>query len=146
MMGRKTTFFTPEEGERIEAAIEAAERETSGEICVHLQNFCWGDPYRVAQKVFRRLGMTETRDRNGILFFILPKKRKFVILGDEGIHQKVTQAFWDALRDRLHDKFQHGQILDGVLEVIALCGEKLKNYFPCLPTDVNELKNTISYR
>jgi len=46
------------------------------------------------EKAFVRLGMSATKDRNAVLFFVVPARRKFVVLGDSGIHEKVGEEFW----------------------------------------------------
>ena len=80
--------------ERIKQAIQKAERRTSGEIRVSVSPLFWGDVRKAAEKAFDRLGMTATKDRNAVLFFVVPARRKFVVLGDSGIHEKVGQEFW----------------------------------------------------
>ncbi len=60
--------------------------------------FFWGNVRRAAERAFDRLGMDRTKDRNGVLFFIVPSRKRFVVLGDEGIHAKVGQEFWDCAR------------------------------------------------
>lgn len=137
-------FLSKEDQARIVAAIEKAEAMTSGEIRVHLATWVLGDPYRKAKKIFQRLGMTKTEARNGILFFIVIHKHQFVILGDQGIHDKVHQEFWDSLKELLEQRFKEGNIAQGLLDVISLCGQKLKTYFPASSRNVNELDNAIS--
>jgi uncharacterized membrane protein len=132
--------------ERIKSAIQAAEKRTSGEIRVSVSQFFWGRVRPVAERTFRRLGMTATKDRNGILFFIVPSRRRFVILGDEGIHAKVGQEFWDALTADLSGEFKQGRFQDGLLKAIADVGEKLATHFPYDPlTDKNELPDDIDF-
>jgi len=132
--------------ERIKSAIQAAEKRTSGEIRVSVSQFFWGRVRPVAERTFQRLGMTGTTDRNGILFFIVPSRRRFVVLGDEGIHAKVGQEFWDALTADLSGDFKQGRFQDGLLKAIADVGEKLAVHFPCDPlTDKNELPDDIDY-
>src|SRR5690242_11615968 len=55
--------------ERVKAAIESAEHETSGEICVSVAPLFWGNIEKAADKAFLRMGMTHTKERNGVLFF-----------------------------------------------------------------------------
>lgn len=143
-MIRAKTFLTAEEKEKIVAAIEKAEAMSSGEIRVHLATWGLGDPYQKAKKVFQRLGMTRTKDRNGILFFIVVNKHQFVLLGDRGIHEKVHQEFWESLKAILETRFKQGQIADGLIEAIAHCGEQLQRYFPYHEGDTNELSNAIT--
>jgi uncharacterized membrane protein len=132
--------------ERIKAAIQDAEKLTSGEIRVSVSQFFWGKVRPVAERAFRRLGMTNTKDRNGILFFIVPSRRKFVVLGDEGIHAKVGQEFWDCITADLSGEFRKGRFQEGLLKAIADAGANLAAHFPFDPaTDRNELPDDIDF-
>lgn len=138
--------FTQAEEALILAAIVSAEEKTSGEIRVHLtlKKWEWGNTYRRACRLFKRLGMEKTKERNGILFFIAIHKHAFAIVGDQGIHEKVTQAFWDELRDRLTLHIKQGHLVEGLIDAITRCGESLAHFFPRQEDDRNELSNTIS--
>jgi len=128
----------------IVAAIGAAERETSGEIRVHVQPRSTGGAIReVAERTFERLGMTKTALRNGVLLFIASEDRQFVILGDEGIDSRVPGDFWDLIAARLNARFQAGQFTEGIVEAIRSAGEQLQAYFPRSADDVNELSDDI---
>src|SRR5262252_723341 len=94
--------------DKIKGAIEAAERRTSGEICVSVAPLFWGNIEKAADKAFVRLGMTRTEHRNGVLFFVVPARRKFVVLGDRGIHERVGQEFWDNVVSVVSQKFREG--------------------------------------
>jgi uncharacterized membrane protein len=138
-------FFTKEEGDRIVSAIRAAESNTSGEIRVHLEQLCKEKTFREAVTVFERLGMHRTKDRNGVLFFLVPERKEFSILGDKGINDVVPEGFWADVTELVQSHFRTGRYADGVCEGILRIGEKLKNYFPYKRDDVNELPDTISY-
>jgi uncharacterized membrane protein len=132
--------------ERVKKAIEAAERRTSGEIRVSVAPFFWGRVRRVAEKAFVRLKMDRTKDRNGILFFIVPSRRRFVVLGDEGIHARVGQEFWESLASLLAGHFRKGEFMDGLVRAIEEAGLQLAAHFPYDPaTDVNELPDDIDF-
>ena len=76
------------------AAIQAAERLTSGEIRVHVQPRCGEDPLQDAIRVFERLGMTRTATRNGVLIFLAVRHHQFAVIGDTAIHAAVGEDFW----------------------------------------------------
>lgn len=128
----------------VEQAIAAAELRTSGEIRVSLAPYFWGSTRRAAETAFERLGMTRTRDRNGILFFVVPSRHAFVVLGDSGIHARVGQPFWDSLAAILNEHFRKGAFAEGLIIAIASAGEQLCQYFPRdEQSDVNELPDAI---
>ena len=132
--------------ERVKAAVAAAERATSGEVRVSVARFFWGSVRRAAESAFARMGMTRTKDRNGILFFIVPARKKFVVLGDAGIHAKVGQDFWDCVAGLMSRHFREGDFTAGLVEAIGEAGRQLAAHFPCDPaTDVNELADDVDF-
>ena len=131
---------------RIQRAIEAAEQRTSGEICVSVARLFWGSIEKAADKAFVRLGMTNTKDRNGVLFFVVPARRKFVVRGDRGIHERVGQSFWQDVADALSEKFRAGDFTEGLVKGIETVGEQLATHFPYdRTTDKNELSNEVDF-
>ena len=134
------------DNDRIKAAIQKAERQTSGEICVSVSRLFWGNVEKAADKAFRRLGMTKTRDRNGVLFFVVPSRRKFVILGDQGIHEKVGQEFWRLVAARVSERFRVGDFTGGLVKGIEEVGEQLAVHFPYdAASDVDELADDVDF-
>lgn len=132
--------------ERVKAAIAAAERETSGEIRVSVARFFWGNVRRAAEQAFARLGMTATKDRNGVMFFIVPARRKFVVLGDEGIHAKAGQEFWECVAGLMSEHFRKGEFTEGLVAAIGETGRQLAAHFPYdAAVDVNELADDVDF-
>ena len=135
----------PHDEQRIIAAIEAAELVTSGEVRVHLNDTCSGNPLRDAQKQFQKLGMHRTAERNGILFFIALESHKFAVVGDSGIHAKVGQSFWEGIRDHMVPELKEGRWVDALELGIAEAGRALAVHFPHQgPSDRDELSNEVS--
>lgn len=134
------------DADRVRDAVRRAETRTSGEIRVSLAPFFWGSVRRTAERAFERLGMTATRDRNGVLFFLVPSRRKFVVLGDRGIHEKVGQEFWDDIAAAVSDHFRKGEFTEGLEHGILEAGEVLARHFPYdAATDKNELPDEIDF-
>lgn len=132
--------------DRIQAAIAAAERATSGEIRVSVARFFWGSVRHAAKNAFARLGMAKTKDHNAVLFFIVPARKKFVVLGDEGIHAKVGQEFWECVAGLMSDHFKKGEFTEGLVEAIGEAGRKLAAHFPYdAKVDVNELADDVDF-
>jgi uncharacterized membrane protein len=137
--------LSPEQEQRIVAAIEAAELLTSGEVRVHLNDTCKGDALKDAEKVFKRLRMDQTADRNGILFYIALESHKFAVVGDLGIHAIVGQSFWDGIRDHMVTELKEGRWLEAIELGVAEAGRALAQYFPHQgDRDRNELSNEVS--
>jgi uncharacterized membrane protein len=132
--------------ENVKKAIQEAERLTSGEIRVSVAPFFWGSLRAAAERAFTRLGMTATRDRNGILLFIVPSRRRFVVLGDEGIHAKVGPEFWSDVTQAISERFRTGDFTGGIIHGIETVGRELATHFPYdAASAVNELPDDIDF-
>jgi uncharacterized membrane protein len=94
-------FFSKKDQQLIIQAIQDAEKNTSGEIRVHLEAKCRGDVMDRAAFIFEKLKMHETELRNGVLFYLALDNQKFAILGDAGINEVTPDDFWDEIKDRL---------------------------------------------
>jgi len=140
-------LFTKEEETRITQAIRAAERRTSGEIRVFVEDFCLRDhPVERAAEVFQLFGMFNTQARNGVLVYLAEKSHHFAIWGDTGIHEKVGFQFWEAEKHLLLEHLRRDEAADGVCHVISQIGERLRQYFPVdEEKDENELPDDIIY-
>lgn len=138
-------FFTEEQRQKISEAIGAAERNTSGEVRIHVDNSCKIDVLDQAAEVFKKLKMHETDLRNGVLFYLAVDDHKFAILGDKGINEKVPTNFWDMIRDQMLEHFKKKEFTEGLIKGIGMAGEQLKTYFPLQSSDRNELSDDMSF-
>jgi len=141
----KNSFFSPEEELKILEAIQRAERQTSGEIKVHIEGNCYIDLLDRTTEVFALLNMHETEQRNGALIYMAIEDHLFAIIGDLGINAIVPEDFWDEARDLMEENFKAGNIVKGLEVGIEKIGEKLREYFPYQTDDTNELPDDISY-
>lgn len=138
-------FFTENDQLAIKNAIVHAEKGTSGEIRLHIEDTFTGDVLDQASYIFKKLKMHETEQRNGVLFYLAVKNRKFAIIGDAGINSKVPEGFWDLMKETMTEHFRNDRFTEGLVEGIKLAGEKLVEYFPHLLNDTNELQDEISF-
>ncbi|QIP12055.1 TPM domain-containing protein [Spirosoma aureum] len=143
----QTNPFTPEDQQRIVNAIREAEKATSGEIRVHVEPHCaTADPVQRAIAVFAQLGMHQTKEQNGVLFYLAHADRKFAVVGDKGINDKVPADFWESTKDLIRSHFASGHYVEGLSRGIEKAGQQLKQYFPYDgETDTNELADEISF-
>ena len=137
-------FLTSEEEKEIVNAIVRAEKNTSGEIRVHIEKHSEKPPLERAQEVFSQLGMDATVARNGVLFYVGVDDHTFAILGDEGIDKAVEDDFWDCTKDIIISHFKEKRFRQGLVEGILRAGDRLKQYFPYAADDKDELSNEIS--
>ncbi len=138
-------LLTEADEQLVVAAIAAAEKATSGEIRIHLEDHCRGNALDRAIQLFDKLGMTRTVARNGVIVYIAVKDHKLAIYGDAGIHEQVGSDFWQAELNALIAAFKAGNYAAGLVQVVTDVGDKLKTYFPYQSDDSNELSNDISY-
>ncbi|HOG19843.1 MAG TPA: TPM domain-containing protein [Salinivirgaceae bacterium] len=139
-------YFTAEQKQQIVDAIHEAELNTSGEIRVHIDTKCKAkNPLDRAVQVFNKLEMHKTDLYNGVLIYLSVSDRKFAIIGDEGIDQKVPHDFWDSTKNLMIEHFKKGEMVLGLTEGIKLAGLQLKEFFPYQTGDIDELSNKISF-
>ena len=138
-------FFSPLQKEDIRQAIMDAELDTSGEIRVHVENSHTGDVLDRAAWIFKELKMHQTDNRNGVLIYLAIKNRRFAIIGDIGINQKVGEGFWDDIKSVMLNNFRENKFAEGLTEAIRLTGVQLKTHFPYKRDDVNELEDDLSF-
>ncbi len=134
--------------EKISEEISSQEKRTSGELKVSIKqgrNFFERKKNirELAIREFHRLGMTNTRDRSGILFFLLLNDREFYILPDVGISEKIPQSFWDELAREAENSFREKNFFEGIINVIRKCGNVLAELFPRKQDDFDELSNKV---
>lgn len=137
--------FLTEEGRRqVAAAIGEAERRTSGEIRVHLEDHIEDDVLDHAAFIFEELGMQRTRDRNAVLIYVCVADRRLAVVGDKGINERVPPNFWNDVVAVLQIHFAAGRHAEGLCEAVRMVGEKLRDLFPYHAEDRNELSNAVS--
>lgn len=137
-------FLTAKEEQEIVDAIRKAERNTSGEIRVHIERHTDKDPLLHAQEVFHMLKMDNTKLGNGVLIYIAVEDRSFIIYGDHGINAVVSKNFWNSTRDVIQEHFKNRRFKQGLVEGILMAGTELEKHFPWDHRDTNELSDEIS--
>ncbi|HEY7992693.1 MAG TPA: TPM domain-containing protein [Candidatus Eremiobacteraceae bacterium] len=116
--------------ERVVRAIVDAERNTTGQIRVSIAAPPWGSVRNAAERAFARLEMTRTPQRNGVLIFVVPARREFVILGDVAIHERVGQEFWERVASAMSERIRSGDLTDGIVHGVEASGVELAAHFP----------------
>jgi uncharacterized membrane protein len=138
-------LFTEEKRTEIRKAIAEAEKNTSGEIRLFVESSCKEDVLDRAAFIFKELKMHETKERNGVLFYLAMKSHKFAILGDAGINSKVHKDFWFDIKLAMQNHFTAGDFAEGLSKGIRMAGEALSKHFPYMGGDVNELPDEIIF-
>jgi uncharacterized membrane protein len=143
-MSKVEDFLTRDEEQEIIAAIRTAEKNTSGEIRIHIEPTSDKDHYERSLEVFHLLKMNNTKDENAVLIYVAVHDKKFVIYGDKGINNVVPKDFWNTTKDVMQNHFKNGNFKQGIIDGVLKAGEELKSHFPWQIDDENELSNEIS--
>ena len=144
---KKKNFFTAEEQQLIIEAIQNAERMTSGEVRVFVESKCsYMDAIDRAAELFFQLEMQKTDDRNAVLVYVAMKDRQLAVFGDEGIHKKVGNEYWNQEVQKMISNFNMENYAAGISEVVKDIGEALTKNFPFNnETDKNELPDDLVF-
>ena len=144
---KKKEFFNAEEKQRIVEAIQQAEKQTSGEVRIFVENRCsYMDALDRATELFFKHQMRNTADRNAVLVYMAVKDRQLAIFGDEGIHKKVGDEYWNKLVQQMIAHFNKENFAEGIRQCVLEVGEALKSHFPYnKDTDKNELPDDIMF-
>ena len=140
-----TEIFNKSNQEVIEEAIKEAERATSGEIRLHVEEHCNKNVLDRAAEVFSALEMHQTKERNGVLFYLAIKSKQFAIIGDVGINRKMEDHHWGEIKDHLVSRFKNDEYILGLKEAILMTGIRMKDVFPAMGNEENQLMDSISF-
>ena len=140
-----SNFLTDYQMASLVEAIQSAEDHSTGEIRVHIDSNSEGNNAEIAFDVFKALCQNKTAEKTAVLFHINFEQHYLTIIGDEGIHAKVHQSFWDRMHDEITAEFAKGNYHDGLKNAILKTGFELKKYFPVSGENPNELSNEITF-
>ncbi|MDP5228927.1 MAG: TPM domain-containing protein [Cellulophaga sp.] len=143
-MSKVEDFLTAEEEQEIVNAIIEAEKNTSGEIRVHIETNSQINHYKRTQELFHLLKMDNTKDENGVLIYVAVNDKKFVIYGDRGINNRVPKDFWNTTKDTIQAHFKNRAFKNGIIAGVLKAGQELEKHFPWQHNDTNELPNEVS--
>ena len=138
-------FLTAGQQAAVVEAVRLAEKGTSGEIRIHIDAECQGDPVERAECLFGHLRMDRTELHNGVLIYLACESKVFAIVGDKGINDVVPEHFWEDVIAVMTGRFREGMFAEGLAEAAMMAGEKLKAFFPYEQDDVNEQPDDISF-
>jgi len=130
--------------EAVAQAVAEAERQTSAEIRVHLDHRCANAAMPRAIEVFERLGMHATAARNGVLIYVAVADRKLAVIGDQAIHERVGEPYWQEIVAAMLGHLREARPRDGLIEAVRGVGEALRSHFPRGRDDRNELSDDVS--
>ena len=133
---------------KISEVISGIEKHTSGEIrlCIKVRRGILEGkftPRELALDEFLKAGMQNTKDKTGVLIFILFNERKFEIIADEGINSKIDESHWELIKKMISGEFKNENYLEGLTKAINDIGNVLKAEFPPSGDNPDELSNEV---
>ena len=144
-------LFSASDLEAIAEMVGEAEGATSAELRVHLERRvpraggpAPPDALGRAREVFARLEMHRTALRHGVLIYLALEDRQVALVGDEGIHARVGDAYWPQIRDLMVERLRRGEARAAVVDAVRELGRTLARHFPRQPGDSNELSDSVS--
>jgi hypothetical protein len=142
---KRSTLLSASDKQLLVQAIQTAEKTTSGEIRVFVESHLNKvDALTRAQQIFIKNKMHQTEQRNGVLLYVALEDKKLAVFGDQGIHEKVGDAYWNQQVQIMLSHFKSENYVTGLTEVILAIGEALTSHFPYdRSNDVNELSDEI---
>ncbi len=143
-MSKIEGFLSAKDEEEIIEAIKTAEKNTSGEIRIHIEESSKIDILDRTLELFHYLKMDNTKLQNGVLIYVAITDKSFAIYGGKGINDVVATNFWDSTKDIMQTNFKNGDFKQGLIDGVLKAGEQLEKYFPWQADDENELPNEIS--
>ncbi|MEP0985796.1 hypothetical protein [Ekhidna sp.] len=97
-----------------------------------------------ANEAFINERVFDTKERVGILIYISRLEHVVLVLGDEGINEKVESKDWEEVVKLIVYGLKHKQIGAGLVSGINHCKDLLlQNGFVRKSTDTNELSNDL---
>ncbi len=144
---KRKPFFSPEENDRIVESIREAERQTSGEVRIFVENRCkYVDALDRAKEIFENLKMEETEFRNGVLVYVAIEDKQLAVFADSGIHEATGNEYWKNVVHDILSMFSKNNIVEGITTTILSIGQALKSHFPYeQKMDKNELPDEIIF-
>ncbi|HEY5258621.1 MAG TPA: TPM domain-containing protein [Candidatus Baltobacteraceae bacterium] len=114
---------------RIRHAIRRAEAGTTGHVAVRVVRDADVDPFARATAEFETAGLHRAEHRNAALILVAPRARRFAVIGDSALHERVGPAFWDEVVARVQPAFAAGKLADGIERAIESIGEQFHAHF-----------------
>ncbi len=144
---RLRAHLSEEDLDRIASAIAAAERETSGELRVHVvpRLLPLENARRRAIREFFRLGVDRTKDGSGVLLFLAVRSGRFEIVADQAINERVGDEAWNEIAVEITSHIRENGVGDGLEHGVRRIGGFLAHHFPIQPDDVNELPDEVTF-
>ena len=95
--------------------------------------------YARALQHFVESGVYKTAEHSGVLIFASVLERKFFVIADSGISEKVAQTKWDGICEIMTTALKEHRAAQAVVTAVKECGRILQQNFPSDAENSNEL-------
>ena len=129
----------------ITKAISAAKQQTSTEVKVMVLRYCWPNLRDKAKSLFSKHEFHKTKGRNAVMILLVLINREFLVYGDKGIHE-VKENFWLNVCNAMAEKFQIGDLIEGLCTGVVRVGIQLATYFPRANDDAIEISENVDMK
>lgn len=92
---------------------------------------------------FMALGLTDTKDRTGVLIYLSELEHRVEILADKAIHAIVGGGYWNEQITQIVRGIHDEKATEAICGAIQTIGNKLQTYFPRKSDDTNELDDSV---
>ena len=99
---------------------------TSAEVVVAISPFFIGSVERTAERAFKQLGVTRT----GVLVFVVPARRRVIILSAEGTRACIATTIWSDIASQIAASFARADGTHGLIDAVQLLASALSVAFP----------------
>ncbi len=121
--------MTRSEREAISRAIADAEDGTSGRIAVRIIPNASVDALEQAKHEFGKIGLHRHEHLNAALILVAPKARRFAVIGDRALHERVGDEFWADVVRGSEPYFARNAVLEGIHYAVGRLGGVLHEHF-----------------
>jgi len=121
----------------IQQAVALGEKHHRSQVCFVVESSLplgalWRGrtPRERAHDAFARLRVWNTEHNSGVLLFVLLADRAIEIVADRGVAARVAQGEWQAICDRMRERFAAGAYEAGAVEGVSAVSAILAREFP----------------
>ncbi len=119
----------------IARALKTAEEGTTGRIGVRVIPDRECDAFERAEREFLRANLHRHDHANAALILVAPKARRFAVIGDRALHDRVGDAFWRNIVEQTQPYFTRGALCEGIVYAIGRIGEAMHAHFGDAPVE-----------
>ncbi len=123
------SMLTQDERREIEEKIKSIEAKAHTRIVIQVVKSHKANLFDEAVKHFSKHRLHHDKTKTGILILISVESRQFQILGDQDIHEKITEGGWNRLATSLSEFFKAEKFYEGLIALLDDLEKHLSTHF-----------------